>query len=210
MSNSELDSFRGRTWVLLTIDACDRAGLTPISKLRFHRLVFLSNCLADLFTANPPSKRIMKYRRGPFYPDVQWEIDRLITMGLIKLDNMTLEPDEHGPWMEADYGITHSGVELLSKIKVTVMGGATASYIDELVFAFARVAEGKLSDIALRELNYAKPGIAEGALITFEDVRSNEALDKISEFERAAPELLKWRFREQIQLYLRYIEAEAI
>ena len=59
---------RGRIWVLFAMDACDRAGLTPMPKDRFHRLIFLSNCLAQLFSATPPTQRILKYKRGPILP----------------------------------------------------------------------------------------------------------------------------------------------
>lgn len=210
MSSGALDTVRARTWVLLALDACDRAGLTPITKFRFHRLIFLSNCLADLFRATPPSRQVLKYKRGPFYPDVQWQIDRLITMGLASVANINLEPDRHGPWMEADYGTTPAGIILTSNVRATSLGLATARYIDEVVFAFAQIHEKKLNEIALRELNYAAPGIADGALITFENAQSNQATIKTDEFERVAPEVLAHRTREKIQLYLRYLEAEAI
>jgi hypothetical protein len=210
MADVVLDSARARMWVLMAVDACDRAGLVPISKFRFHRLIFLSNCLADLFRAAPPAKRVLKYKRGPYYPDVQWQVDRLVTMGQLTLANMTLRPDGYGPWMEADYGITNAGIAILATVRATPLGLATARYIDEVVFAFAHVQASRLDDLALRELNYAAPGIADGALITFEEAQNNQATLKTDEFERCAPEILAERAREKLQLYLRYLEAEAV
>lgn len=207
MADAALDLARSRMWVLMAVDACDRAGLAPIAKFRFHRLIFLSNCLADLFRAAPPAKRVLKYKRGPYYPDVQWQVDRLVTMGQLTVANMTLEPDRHGPWMEADYSITKAGISTLATVRVTPLGLATARYIDEVVFAFAHVHENRLNELALNELNYAAPGIAEGALITFEEAQNNQATLKTDEFERMAPELLSERAREKVQLYLRYLEA---
>jgi hypothetical protein len=209
---SDLDEalVRARTWVLLAIDACDRAGLVPISKIRFHRMIFLSNCLAEIFQASPPVKRVLKYKRGPFYPDVQWQLDRLTAMGLINISDLLIEKDDHGPWMEANYLIARSGIDVVEKIKTTPLGHSTSAYIDELVFAFARLSERNVDQVALNELNYVAPGIAVGALISFEDAKSNIALRKTEEFERLAPEILVTRFREQIQLYLRYIEAGGV
>lgn len=201
---------RARTWVLLSIDACDRAGLTPIPKIRFHRLIFLSNCLAELFQTTPPAKRVLKYKRGPFYPDVQWQLDRLTAMGLVDIRNLSIREDSHGPWMEADYLIAKTGVAMVEKIRATPLGRSTSAYIDELVFAFARLHERRLDQVAFHELNYAAPGIAQGALITFEDAESNMAMRKTNEFERLAPEILTARLREKVQLYLRYIEAEEV
>ncbi len=209
MTDSDEAIIRSRVWVLLAIDACDRNGLLPISKLRFHRLIFLSNCLAELFQANPPLKRVIKYKRGPFYPDIQWQMDRLTAMGLIKVQNIKILDDGLGPWMKADYGLCPSGIGTVGQIKNTPLGNATAKYIDELVFAFARLDERRLDEIALNELNYVASGVAHGALITFEGVRSNLAIMKTDEFERMAPEFLTSRLREKAQLYLSYIQVAA-
>lgn len=210
MPELDIALVRARTWVLLAMDACDRAGLVPVSKVRFHRLIFLSNCLAEILQATPPAKRVLKYKRGPFYPDVQWQLDRLTAMGLVNIRDLLIEEDSYGPWMEANYLIARSGIEAIAKVKATPLGYSTSAYIDELVFAFARLSERDVDQVALKELNYAAPGIAVGALISFEDARSNLALRKTDEFAQLAPEILAARFNEQIQLYLRYIEAGGV
>jgi hypothetical protein len=207
-SEVNIAQMRARVWILLAVDACDRAGLLPIGKTRFHRIIFLSNCLAELYQATPPAKRVLKYKRGPFYPDVQWQLDRLTAMSLVKITNLTITEDRYGPWMDADYLITKDGIATAATIRRTPLGNATGSYIDELVFAFARLDTRSLDQLALSELNYAASGIAEGALITFEDANSNLALRKAADFQRVAPEALTNRIREQVQLYLRYLEKQ--
>lgn len=199
---------RARVWVLLAMEACDRAGLSPVGKTRFHRMIFLSNCLAELYEATPPAKRVLKYKRGPFYPDVQWQLDRLNAMGLVATNNLQIAEDAHGPWLEADYSITDAGVKVTKCIRDAPLGHSTGTYIDELVFAFARLNGRDLDYVALRELNYAAPGIAEGVLISFENSRSNLAIGMTKDFERLAPTVLTRRFREQLQVYLRFIEKE--
>lgn len=205
---SNVARIRARVWVLLAMDSCDRAGLSPISKTRLHRMIFLSNCLAELYQAIPPAKRVLKYKRGPFYPDVQWQLDRLSAMGLIDITNFAIAQDEFGAWMSADYSITDTGVETTRTIRGTPLGMATGRYIDELVFAFARLNTKSLDEIPLSELNYAAAGVANGALISFEDTESNLALRKTADFQRAAPEALTNRLREKLQLYLLYLQRE--
>jgi hypothetical protein len=129
-------------------------------------------------------------------------------MGLIDVTNFEIAEDEYGPWMSADYSITDAGIDTTRKIRDTPVGMATGSYIDEVVFAFARLNTKSLDVIALSELNYAAAGIANGALITFEDAESNLALRKAADFQRAAPEALTNRMREKIQLYLLYLQRE--
>jgi len=129
-------------------------------------------------------------------------------MGLVNVSNLLVAKDEHGPWMEADYSISETGIQTTNIIRETPLGKSTGNYVDELVFAFGRLNERRLDDLALSELNYAAPGVALGALITFEDASSNLALTRTRDFERAAPEVLRNRIREKLQLYLRYIEKE--
>src|SRR5437773_1894874 len=105
MADLSTGEVRARVWVLFALDACDRTGLTPIAKQRFHRLGFLSNCLARLFAATPPSERVLNYKRGPYYPDVQWQVDRLVAMGCISPTDLLLEPDQFGPWLSVNYEI---------------------------------------------------------------------------------------------------------
>ena len=84
------------------MDACDRSGLLPISKTRFHRLLFLSNCLAELFDAQPPAKRVLKNEHGPYYPDAQWAVDRLIAMGMLLIKRVELTTSDNGGCLLAD------------------------------------------------------------------------------------------------------------
>jgi hypothetical protein len=129
-------------------------------------------------------------------------------MGLVEIENLSVFEDIHGTWMEADYSITTKGVQAAQRIRETPIGKSTGLYLDELVFAFARLNSRTLDRVALLELNYAAPGVAEGALISFDNAESNLALRKVTDFEQAAPEALTNRMREQLQLYLRYIDRE--
>jgi hypothetical protein len=204
MAELTIGELRARVWVLFAIDACDRAGLTPIPKQRFHTLVFLSNCLARLFSTTPPSERILHYKRGPYYPDVQWQLDRLVAMGCVRPTDLSLEPDRFGPWLTATYDITPGGTSIVEQCRLTPLGSAVGSYVDELVFAFSRLNLREVDDIGLRELNWAASDL--GDLISFGTSEDNLAVQKAAEFERLVPELLTRRFREQLQLYLRYIQ----
>ena len=78
-------NLRTRVWLLILLDGAERAGLTPMSKERFHRLVYLANSLAPIYDLPPPDRKILKYKHGPFYPDVQWDLDRLAVQGLVEI-----------------------------------------------------------------------------------------------------------------------------
>ena len=74
---------RRRVRVLMLLDAVDYAVLAPISVQRFHTLAFLADVLSPIFCLVPMSGKILKRRSFPYFPDLQWEIDRLIGLDLV-------------------------------------------------------------------------------------------------------------------------------
>ena len=74
---------RRRVRVLMLLDAVDYAVLAPISVQRFHTLAFLADVLSPIFHLLPMSGKILKRRSFPYFPDLQWEIDRLIGLDLV-------------------------------------------------------------------------------------------------------------------------------
>src|SRR5258708_3989440 len=97
-----------RVWLLLLPDGAERVGLIPISKLRLHRLAYLANALSPLYDLPVPDGQIVKYKRGPYYPDLQWDIDRLAVQGSIRIYVIRHARDKFGWWLDADYGLTES------------------------------------------------------------------------------------------------------
>lgn len=74
---------RRRIRVMMLLDAVDYAVLAPISVQRFHTLAFLADVLSPIFHLVPMSGTILKRRSFPYFPDLQWEIDRLIGLDLV-------------------------------------------------------------------------------------------------------------------------------
>ena len=74
---------RRRIRVLMLLDAVDYAVLAPIPVQRFHTLAFLADVLSPIFNLVPMSGKILKRRTFPYFPDLQWEIDRLVGLDLV-------------------------------------------------------------------------------------------------------------------------------
>ena len=92
-----------RAWLVLMVRACQDAGLSPIPKDRFHQLIYLSNCLAPLFEETPAAARIVKFERGPFYPEVQRQLDHLSATSVLDICDVRYIRDKFGAWMTASY-----------------------------------------------------------------------------------------------------------
>lgn len=74
---------RRRIRILMLLDAADYAVISPIAIGRFHALVFLADVLSPIYHLVPLAGHTLKRRAGPYFPDLQWEIDRLIGVSLV-------------------------------------------------------------------------------------------------------------------------------
>ena len=74
---------RRRVRVLMLLDAIDYAVLAPISVQRFHTFAYLADVLSPIFQFVAISGKILKRRFFPYFPDLQWELDRLIGLDLV-------------------------------------------------------------------------------------------------------------------------------
>lgn len=106
-----------RAWSLLQIASAEYAGLGPVSRERFHMLFFITNALANYYGIESYVHLVYKWQRGPFYPDAQWEIGRLIAQGLINLDDFKLVSDAENNWNVEQVSITKSGADVVRKLR---------------------------------------------------------------------------------------------
>lgn len=70
--------------VLVLLDALSRVGLAPTEAKALHELAYLANVLSPVFDLAPLDAKLLKRSAGPYYPELQQAIDRLVGRGLIE------------------------------------------------------------------------------------------------------------------------------
>ena len=196
-----------RVWLTYLLMAVSRTGLAPIPKQRLHRLVFISNCLAPLFEATPASAQIVKYKRGPFYPVVQWELDRLATMGVLSVSAISYTKDNGGWWHSADYSVGPKAREVIDYCNGIDYGRNLERYLTEVTTAFASLSEEVLDGVALYDENYARRGATMDTFIDFSTAEQNLSVQTAREFKAVMPGGFGPSRKEELFLYLRFLEA---
>jgi hypothetical protein len=196
-----------RVWLTYLVMAVSRTGLAPISKERLHRLVFLSNCLAPLFEATPNSAQIVKFKRGPFYPVVQWELDRLATMGVLSVSSISYAKDEMGWWHYADYTVGNKARKVLAYCSGIDYARRLDLYLTEVVAAFASLHDDVLDGVALLDENYARRGATTDSFIDFSNDERNLSLRTARDFKAVMPDGFAPSRKEELFLYMRFLEA---
>lgn len=199
------ESLYVRVWMLLLVDAAARNGLTPISKLRLHRLAYLANCLSPVYGIRPNDERIVKYKRGPYYPVFQWHLDRLVGQQLLQLSKVRYFNDEYGAWMDASYAVAKRGVLLAHSIFATAEMKGLSEYLLEVAKAFAFRKDESLDGMALADLTYSDQRRAGGSVIDFSDPATNLSVLGAHSFVSLVRDPRLITEEDQIYLYMEYL-----
>jgi hypothetical protein len=201
-----MHSYKTQAWLTFLLGAAHKAGLLPVQKRLLHRIIFVSNCLAPLFEEIPDSARIVKYKRGPFYPVVQWNLDHLAATGAIGMSDVTYAEDEFGMWMEARYSINEQTKQVIQKCRAIEYGKRLDDYLTEVAFAFASLNKRAWDEVVLADKTYDAPGISEGAFIDFSEGQRNFSVQAAEAFKKILPEEIAPNRKEQLFLYLGFLE----
>jgi hypothetical protein len=188
------------------LGASHKAGLLPLDKRVLHRLIFLSNCLAPLFEETPASARIVKYKRGPFYPVIQWNLDRLAATGVINISGVRYEMDDFGVWMEAHYSINEQTKQVIRRCREITYGQRLDEYLTEVTFGFASLNQRSWEKLALKDRTYDAPGTSDGAFIDFTEEERNFSVQAAEAFKKVLPKEITPSRKEELFLYLRFLE----
>lgn len=195
-----------RAWVLLLLDGTTRTGLSPISKLRFHRLAYFTNCMARLFGLQPADERIVKFRRGPYYPTLQWHLDRLVGLSLAQISSIRHFTDSSGPWMDANYGITRGGVSVVNRLCEIRTTAALRDFLLELSKAYASQTDDALDELILADVTYEDPRHGLGTVIDFRRIGDNLSVQAAESFAKFAEAPLALTVEDELHLYTEYLD----
>lgn len=201
---------RTRMWTLLLLDAASRNGITPLSKLRFHRIAYLANGMSRVFGIRAADERVVKHRRGPFYPDLQWHLDRLLGQGLIRVAAVRHFTDGDGPWMDANYSMAARSVPIIKDLCRLESAANLAAFHLEVVRAYAAQEEEALDGLALSDVTYADMSRAANAVIDFSNKQDNLSAKMANSFARLTPDPRTLTIGDKINLYVEYIDRKTI
>lgn len=197
---------RARSWVLLALDAASRNGLTPISKLRFHRFVYLTNALSPVYAVQAADERIVKFKRGQFYPDLQWHLDRLMAEGVVRIANIRHFDDDDGPWMEAEYRLGKPALPVIERILALDEMRDLSAFLQEVAKAYGSHDEEALDELLLADLTYADMRRARGAVIDFSSPERNLSVKAANAFSTHVREPETLSASDRVHLYVEYID----
>lgn len=203
-----------RAWLLSILDGAARAGLTPIHQMLVHRAAFLSNALAPVYQLPIENGLVTRWKRGPYFPELQWDLDRLAMVGLAAFIRVRPARDEDGWWFENRYSLGPKAVAFLEAAAFLPSFARAHRFHSELLAAIANLPDRDRDDAAIEDASYAN--IVDGDLdesetvIDFAQWRDrNFSTRATATIEGHLEELPRVDERMRIHLYLRYLGRRA-
>ena len=198
-------NLRNRAWLLGLVRVANWAGLQPVKNQHVHALVFLANSLAPVYEDVGVETRVIKHTHGPFYPDAQWDLDRMVGQELLAVSRDVGPAPTDGWTQHVAYEVTRSGIELVQRCRESVLMERSYRFLLELAAAFATLTQDERNTAPLQDAIYSLPGRANGSGLVFENAEDNFSLLTASAFDELVGNELSLSPKDRVHLYLRYL-----
>lgn len=201
------EALRRKVRLVMLLDAAEAAGLAPIKILRLHTFAYLSNVLAPVWDMPVLNGAVLKRSGGPFYPDLQHDLDRLVGSGVASIFGMSHVQDEANLWrLEGSYRLRSSFAEpILKTLDSFPDERRLNTFIGELGYALSSLSDDEFDQAVSEDATYSDPMTSNDNVIDFSEWRkrnfSANAADRFDNFipgGSATP-------GEKIHLYVRHL-----
>lgn len=217
ITDEELQLLRQRGRILLLLDAAERAAVAPLSTDRLHALAFLADVLSPVWHLPAFDQVVVKSSGGPFYPELQREMDRLVAAGLLEVTNIRYIPRPRGgARIEGRYGLRFGSKHLEDLLGRLGARGPEAAldpgdvqvhaFLVELAGALARLPNAEVDRAATSDVTYSDRQIDNNNLIYMAPAaRSNRSVETAERFATFMPDGANLSPGEKLYLYATYL-----
>lgn len=221
LSDMAIGVMRRRARIILLLDAAERAGIAPLNAARFHAFAYLADVLSPVWGLPAFDGKVLKTQRGPHYPDIQHELDRLIGLGLVEISNLCyIDITDGGARVDGDFTLRFES-EYLSPILSALGAGARSipfdpkdhevhAFLIDLASALGRLPENEIEIAAGMDATYAdkrvgSPNIVDFASWAADPLKANLSLRAAERFRDFLPDDSTISPGEKIYLYAAYL-----
>lgn len=163
------DALRRSVRLLMLLDGSERAGIAPMRVSHLHTYAYLSNVLAPVWDETIFDGRLLKRRSGPFYPELQHDLDRLVGRGLVSISDLAHVIDQDGQWrLEGAFSLNYElARNVLDAIVQFPQETAVSRFLLELAYALSALTEEELDALATEDPTYSDEIVVVGNVVDF-------------------------------------------
>jgi hypothetical protein len=204
------DALSDRLRLIQLLDACEAADIAPVPVMRLHALAFLANVLAPIWSVQSYDGKILKRRGGPFYPELQKQLDRLVGLGFVTVSGVK-HVEEDGRWrLDGSFALNINTTEcILEMAKIFASERGAIEFLRRLAFAASRLRE-PVENLVLFDATWSDRRTGIGDVIDFSEWKAaNYSAFAAQTFERVAPAGPNVGRGDKLPLYMRFLERKA-
>lgn len=167
VTHAPVDSRRRWLRIIAIIDACEWAGLTPVTTPMLHSLVYLADALSPTWSLDPMDASVLKLSAGPYYPELQKDVDQLIGIGVLEVAALTASarlPGDLRVSPEFTLNATFAP-RILSALKEMADESCVLRFLNQVVQAYSRLSDEQMSVAMTQDATYGDPAIDIGEVI---------------------------------------------
>jgi hypothetical protein len=201
-------SIRRRVRLVTLLEASREAGIEPLPTLRLHLIAYLVNVLSPVWDMPSADGSVLKRRGGPFYPDLQSDLDRLVGLGVVKVESLRHErlDDDHYR-LEGSYRLNPElATPILAYLRAYPEEEAAARFVRELVLALSSLSDEEIDRAITEDATYANPMIGNDNVIDFgEWMGANYSAAAAEKVGDLIPTGASVGASEKVHLYVRHL-----
>ncbi|HXA40287.1 MAG TPA: hypothetical protein VNW53_14910 [Phenylobacterium sp.] len=162
-------SIRRRVRLVVLLKASLDAGIDPLPALRLHLIAYLANVLSPVWDMPSVDGTVLKRSGGPFYPDLQRDLDRLVGLGVARVEGLKhVEIDAEHYRLEGSYRLNPDLADpILGHLETMPDEAASAHFLRELVLALSALSDAEIDRVINEDATYADPHFSADNVIDF-------------------------------------------
>ncbi len=208
-SSDCIDIMHLRIRALMILASAREAAIDPMPAEALHKLAYFSNLLAPLWNAPPLDGKILRLKRGPYYPDLQRQVDILVAMGVIRLNNLRYKKiEDQDTWhILADYSLDiEASNPILNCILEWEEERNIYSFIRELVMAFSMMSDDDIGRAETQDATYSSSASGYGNVIDFGEWQiDNPSVNAAEYFQRLVPDKIYLSRSNKLKLFVDHL-----
>ena len=202
-------SIRRKVRLLVLLDAARLAGLTPLPAARLHIMAYLADVLSPVWDLDPYDGKVLKRPDGPFFPELQHDLDRLVGSGMVaveKVGHRSLGDDRLQ--VNSSYTLnTALAGNVLRHVSTLSDEHSSSAFMRELMLAMSAMTDEDIDRAFRQDATYSNKRIGPGNVIDFaewsESNFSVSAADRIGELVPTEADVGPG---EKVHLYFRHLQ----
>lgn len=211
-STDPLDEFvasiRRRVRLVSLLEASREAGIEPLPTLRLHLIAYLANVLSPVWDMPSVDGSVLKRSGGPFYPDLQNDLDRLVGLGVVRVEKLRHQRiDDDRYRLDGSYRLNPDLAEPILTYLSTMPEEAVAMrFVRELVLALSALTDEEIDRAITEDPTYTNPKVGNDNVIDFgEWLSANYSAAAAEKVGDLVPSGAVVGASEKVHLYVRHL-----